>query len=204
MSDSIENFGLNQSQVDLPITSKDEIKGDHISVAALYYPDTSTIYISEKNPERILDPRVRESTQNIFLQAGKPEKYLQFLYTGMLAGEFCHFVQHTRGEISKIHIPALTAENDELFIHTFGVDMNELKKEWIMQIMQKVFKVMNYVGNPPRELVLQDGEIFIEKDELDKESAQYYESIHDGTHYGKKLLHKNRNVRLRKNRNVRF
>ncbi len=134
-----------------------ESEYDRIHVA-LYEPTNSTIYISLSNLPNTLHPEATNEVMSELKRKKKEDKYEDFLLVAVLAEEAAHFVEHTRGLLPTT-ILAQPSKTPDLQIKVLGTELGAERRTLIGEVFGKVYEIMDYDGNPPRELVLTTGKL---------------------------------------------
>lgn len=158
-------------------------EGEYHIFTAVYIPTNSTVYISEDDPERMLDSQARAKVKAELKKIGKLEKYGEFLLVARLAEEFAHFVQHTRGQLPNVDSSSVQfSDSNKVKVTSYGVEFDHQKEDLVQIIMERTFKEMDYTGLPPLEgVIIVDGPIRFDY------TNEYLEGSHDEKrHYSDK------------------
>jgi len=179
----IREIALND--VNISVDTVEPEKSSYRTVTAIYDPDNTTIFVSQNNPEKIIADDVVEYIKQKFAEAGKADKFDDFLMVAIAAEEFAHFVDHTKGLLPKVTSSPKPAIDNSLRIQTYGVEINEQKRKLIEEVMREVFRIMDYQGNPPQNFIITNGELRLKKEGETAERAKYMETATDGSgkHY---------------------
>lgn len=153
---------------------------DASCTAAAAYAD-SGVYIALNDLDRIISFGFKRKISSEFERIGRSDLYRPHLLVRVLAEEFAHFVQHTRGQLS-VNTAAEFADTKNISVKQYGVELSEYELKLVQPLMNRVFFEMEYKGRPPKKgVTVICGQIKIDKEKQDGIiglSEQYYKDMH--------------------------